>query len=93
MTYFVLVFTTRYHITDRDTIVCAMFFMTKIRDPNWATNVSGPTGQKCGQYLGKMWAGSGTHMGNPHGTHMKMVDKNHMGCSYGPYIVAHMGPM
>ena len=74
------------------------------RDPNRATNVGpfkfrrtntvpDPTGQKCWQYLRKMWAGSGTHMGNPHGTHMKMVDKNHMGCSYGPYIVAHMGPM
>ena len=61
--------------------------------------VPGPTGQKCGQYLGKMWAEAGTHMGNPHSTWDPYETGGqkpygpHMGCSYGAHIVAQMGPM
>ena len=45
----------------------------------WTKTVWGPDGRKGGQDLGKMLAGSGTHMGNPHGTHMEQVDKNRIG--------------
>ena len=94
MTFFVLLITTRFHIAVCDTRVRAMLLITKIRDRYWATHagpfrnktVPGPTGQKCGQDLGPV-------LGNPHGTHMKQVDKNRMVPIYRPRIVAQMGPV
>ena len=79
MTCIVFLITAGSHIAVRDTRGRAMLLLTKIWDPQLGNprgtllkqadqKVPGPTGQKCGQYLGKMWAEAGTHMWNPHST-------------------------
>ncbi len=53
--------------------------LQSFKNKRWTKTEWGSYGWKCRQDLGKMCAGSGTHMGNPHGTHMKKVDKNRIG--------------
>ena len=90
MTFCVLLITNRCHIAVHDTRVRALLLITKIWDPNWATH-AGP--------FWTDWAEIWTIFGNPHGIHMKQVDKNRMGpyglliwalysCPYG----SHVGP-
>ena len=110
MIFFVLVITACYHIVVLDTRVHAILLLTQIWDPQLGNprgtllkqsdqNLPGPTGQKCGQYLGKMWAEAVTHMWNPHSTWDPYETGGqkpygpHMSCSYVAHIVVQMGPM
>ena len=84
MTFFVLLITDRCHIAVHDTRVRALLLITKIWDPNWATH-AGP--------FWTNWAEIWTIFGNPHGIHMKQVDKNRMGPIWVAHIVTQMGPI